>query len=118
MTSDDIKQIETVMDKKLTAMDKRLTAAEKRLKEEILNSGKRIRDDIGNFMEETLLPMFNERFDAVDERLDEKADKTDIDRIERKLDRMMDTSLDHEGRIKDIESIPVIAHELKRTKTR
>lgn len=111
MTNNDLKQLETLMDKKLTSV-------EIRLKEEILNSGKRIIDNIGNFMEETLLPMINERFNAVEEELDTKADKTDIDRIERKLDRLVDTDLDHEHRIKDIESIPVIAHELKRRKTK
>lgn len=111
MTNNDLKQIETLMDKKMTSV-------ETRLKEELLNSGKRIIGDIGNFMEETLLPMINERFDAVEEELDTKAEKADIDRIERKLDRLVDTDLDHERRIKDIESIPVIAHELKRRKTK
>lgn len=96
MTNDDLKQIDTIMDKKLTA-------AEARLKEEI-----------GNFMEDTLLPLINERFDAVDERLEETA--ADIGRIDRKFDRLLDANLDHERRIKNIESIPVIAHELKRRK--
>ena len=79
------------------------------LKAELLASDKRVTDNVSNFIEETLLPMINERFD-------ETADKADIDRIERKLDRLIDTSLDHEQRIKEIESVPVVAHELKRRK--
>lgn len=59
---------------------------EDRLKIEITSSGSRIMTDIGKFMEDHLFPM-----------IEEKADKTDIDRIERKLDRVIDTGLDHES---------------------
>ena len=86
-----------------------MIASNKSLKAELLTSDKRVTDNVSNFIEETLLPMINERFD-------ETVDKADIDRIERKLDRLIDTSLDHEQRIKEIESVPVVAHELKRRK--
>ncbi|MBI2086114.1 hypothetical protein HYT74_02115 [Candidatus Daviesbacteria bacterium] len=135
MTNNDLNQIGSLIDKKLSAtedrlkreialteerLDKKISSTEEKLKieissveermnkeidatkEELLASDKKIMVDIGTFMEDTLFPM-----------IDEKADKSDIDRIERKLDRVLDASLDHGRRIKDIESVPVVAHDLK-----
>lgn len=45
--------------------------------------------------------------------IDNMAEKSDINRIERKLDRLLDTGLDHENRIKAIEHVPVVTHQLK-----
>lgn len=36
-----------------------------------------------------------------------------IDQMDRKLDKVIDTNIDYGNTIKDIEQIPVIAHELK-----
>lgn len=120
MTNNDLKQIGELIDEKL---DKRLSVTETRLREEITASSKEVKEDIGDFIEHTLMPLLDERFDAIDERfnsiderLEEKAGKTDIDRIERKLDKLLDTDLDHEYRIKNIEAVPVIAHQLKHRK--
>ena len=82
-----------------------LTQIRKIVKEEVSTSEKRIIGELGGFMEDHLLPI-----------IDAKADKTDIDRIERKLDKFIDTSLHHENRIKAIEHIPVISHQLKTQK--
>ena len=85
MADDNLTQISNLLDKKLAASEKRVIG------------------EIGKFMEDNLFPM-----------IDEKADKTDIDRIERKLDRAIDTGLDHESRIKAIEQIPSIAHQIRK----
>lgn len=83
--ADDIQQISNLLDKKLKASEKKVIG------------------EIGKFIEDQLFPM-----------IEEKADKSDIDRIERKLDKVLDTGLDHEGRIKAIEQIPSIAHQIKK----
>ncbi|TSC64605.1 MAG: Uncharacterized protein G01um101493_85, partial [Microgenomates group bacterium Gr01-1014_93] len=63
--------------------------------------------EVGQFVEDHLVPM-----------IEEKADKSDIDRLESKLDRVIDTSLDHESRIRDIEQVSVVAHELRLKKAK
>ena len=95
MTNDEINQIRQVVKEEVSA-------SEQRLQEEIATSDKRVMADIGSFMEDSLFPL-----------IEEKADKTDIDRLERKMDRNIDTALDHESRIKDIEQVSIVAHELK-----
>lgn len=112
MTNNDLKQLGALIDEKL---DKRLSITETRLREEITASSKEVKEDVGDFIEHTLMPLINQRFDTIDE---DKADKSDIDRIERKLDRLTSTDLDHEKRIRDIELVPVIAHELKHRKSK
>lgn len=98
--------LENRLDEKLAVSekrsDKKLVALEKRLKKHTTDSIKQLSSDVGDFMQENLFPM-----------IEEKADKSDIDRLERKLDRVLDSSVDHESRIKAIEQIPAIAHELK-----
>lgn len=103
MTTDDLKQFRTVIKQEVTSIiQEQISASEDRLKKHTTESVKQLSDDVGNFIGENLIPM-----------IEEKADKSDIDRLERKLDRVLDTSIDHESRIKDIERIPVVAHELK-----
>lgn len=36
-----------------------------------------------------------------------------VDTIDRKIDRLLDDSLEHKSRLDDIEALPSIAHELK-----
>ncbi len=95
MNNDDLKRIQKVVKGEIAA-------SEQRLRKEISASEKRVIGEIGTFMEDHLFPM-----------IEEKADKTDIDRIESKLDKVIDTSIDHENRLKDIEHVSVVAHELK-----
>ena len=128
MNSDDFKKIKTIVKEEVSASEKRLrkdlskteqklkkeisaseqrlrgeiSASEQRLRGEISASANSVMTDIGQYMEDNLFPM-----------IDEKADKTDIDRLEGKLDRLINASKDYEIRIKDIERIPVIANELK-----
>jgi hypothetical protein len=80
-----------------------LTQIGRILDEKLAASEKRVIGEVGKFIEDHLFPM-----------IEEKADKTDIDRIERKLDRAIDTGLDHESRIKTIEQLPSIAHQIKK----
>lgn len=68
-------------------LNKRIKTTEQRLNKKIVQTS----TDIGEFMEKSLFPM-----------LDEKADKSDIDRIENKLDRVIDITASHERRIKDL----------------
>lgn len=67
MTDQDLKKIRTIV------------------KEEAGSAELRIVGEIGKFLEDHLLPI-----------LDQKADKTDIDRIERKLDRVLAKDLEIE----------------------
>ncbi|MDO8618881.1 MAG: hypothetical protein Q7R49_02925 [Candidatus Daviesbacteria bacterium] len=83
MTQDDLNQIRGVVKEEVTASEQRITK------------------DIGNFIEENLLP-----------QLADKADKTDIDRLERKLDRSLDKDIEQDSRLNQIEAIPAIAHQL------
>lgn len=91
----------------LTTNDKglrnELSLLEQRLKKEISDSDKRVMVDIGSFMEDNLFPLIGE-----------KADKADIDKVVTKLDRVIDTNLDHERRIKDVEAVPIIAHQIRK----
>ena len=126
MNNDNLKKIGTLIDSKfegfrgavtgeITASEERLkkhikgeiTASEERLKKHTAESVKQLSTDVGNFIAENLFPM-----------IEEKADKIDIDRLEHKLDRVLDTSLDHESRIKAIEQVFVVAHELKLKKSK
>lgn len=75
------------------------------VKEEVSSSEKRVTQDIGNFINDNLLP-----------QLEEKADKSDIQRLERKLDNFSSQVIEQNHRFSKIESIPIIAHELKAKK--
>ena len=100
MTKNDLDQIGSLMDSKF----KEFGVA---IKEDITASAQMVMSEVGKFIEDNLFPM-----------LEEKADKTDIERLERKIDRLTDVNLDHEHRIKAIEHVPVVAHALKVTKPR
>ncbi len=100
MNDDDFQRIGKLFDEKLAV-------SEERLKKHTTDSVKQLSTDVGEFIAENLFPM-----------IEEKADKTDIDRLESKLDKVLDKGIDHESRIKDIEQIPIIAHELRVKKHR
>ncbi|MDP3758290.1 MAG: hypothetical protein Q8Q86_01095 [Candidatus Daviesbacteria bacterium] len=110
---------EQMFDKKLTDAEKRLkteiAATEKRfnsrlasteehLKSEIATSGDNIIEEIAGFMEVNILP-----------KLEGKVDKSNIERIERRLDHVNDKIGGHDVRIKDIESIPAVVLQLAHT---
>lgn len=93
MNEENFKRIANLLDEKLEASEKRLN------------------EDIGNFIEKNLLPQLDDKADKSD--LKDLATKSDIDRIERKLDRALVNDLEQDQRLTEIESLPAIAHELK-----
>jgi len=97
-------EVTTIVKEEVSASEKRL---EKRLSEEIGKSEKRVLGEIGKFVEDQLLPL-----------IEEKADKSDIDRLERKIDHITGKVSEHDVRITRIESVPVVAHELKHKKAK
>ena len=100
---DEIKGSISVSEKNLRdKLGNSISASEKSLQQEISASENKIVKDLVNFVSDQLIPI-----------IDEKADKTDIDRLERKLDFYIDGSLDLKTRVGDIESLPTVAHELK-----
>lgn len=79
-----------------------IVSVENSLRQEILASENRVVKGLVDFVSDSLVPL-----------IDEKADKTDIDRIERKLDNLSAKILENSHRLDVVESLPVIAHELK-----
>ena len=73
--------------------------SEMNLRQEIASAVRQIHEDIGAVIDDSLLPIM--------------AEKADIERLERKLSGKV---AEHDQRIADIESIPTIAHQLKRKK--
>ena len=62
--------------------------------------------------------LFNQGFEEIilpqlEEIREQMATKSDIDRLERKIDHLVDKSDDHEKRLNAIETVPVVAHELR-----
>lgn len=113
MTTDDLKQIRGVikeelsyveerLEQKIEGVSERLTFVKKELEQKIEESGKSVMSDIAQFMDDQIAPM-----------IDEKADKTDIERLERKLDLNLSKNLEQDHRLSKLESVPLIAHELK-----
>ena len=98
------KRLVGTIDEKISASEKRL---DQKIDQRITVSEEKIINAVSKFISEDVLT-----------QLDEKADKADIERLERKIDRCLDMNVDHESRIKDIEQISVIAHQLgsKRSK--
>ncbi len=84
MTTNDLNQIGELMDKKLIASEKRVIG------------------EIGKFMADNVFPLF-----------EEVAGKSDIERLERRIDHLADQNNILATRVTRIESIPAIAHELK-----
>ncbi|MBI3486238.1 hypothetical protein HY025_04865 [Candidatus Daviesbacteria bacterium] len=87
MNDDDLKKIGKLIDDRLDSTEQRILT------------------EIGTFVEDQILPA-----------IDAKADKSDIDRLERKLDHFAAQVTDHNQRLNDLESLPTIAHELKKKK--
>ena len=87
VTNDDLKQIGKLLDEKLTSQ-----------KEEVI-------DEMVGLMEEHLFPRF-----------EKMAEKSDIERIERRLDSLAVTVGTREEKIQDMEAIGAIAHQLKVSK--
>ena len=127
MTSDDLKQIRQVVREEINTTEEGLKKLDKRLTEQVGS----VKEEMAS-LEEKL----NNRMDLVEERLgdrisqlskdigdsitdrlmpmiDEKADKTDIDRLERKMDNVITRDLEQNHRLDRIESLPSVAHELK-----
>lgn len=110
MTNNNLNQISKLLDEKLTAtrkdlttvFDEKLTATEKRLKAEITESENNIIEEIAGFMEVNLLP-----------KLDGKADKSAVERTERRIDHLAVKIGEYDVRLKNIETIPVVSHQLK-----
>lgn len=97
------KRLETSLNERLEAtFDEKLAGSEKRLREEISGSEKRVIKGFVDFVSDQLMPV-----------IDEKADKTDIDRIERKLDYYNARTMENTHRLDVVESLPTVAHELK-----
>ena len=87
VTNDDLKQIGKLLDEKLTSQ-----------KEEVI-------DEMVGLMEEHLFPRF-----------EKMAEKSDIERIEGRLDSLAVTVGTREEKIQDMEAIRAIAHQLKVSK--
>lgn len=83
-------------------LDKKLQATESRLDQKFETTENRIIKEIGDFIHNSVLP-----------QIEEKADKTDIERLERKIDRILDKDMLQDRRLDKIESVPVIAHAIK-----
>jgi len=90
---------QSVMNKKLDELEAKLSATKKELGQKIEDSRKGIVNDIAEFMEKSLFPM-----------IEEKADKTDIERLERRLDHLADKIGEHDVKLKKIESTSVATH--------
>lgn len=95
----------TIKEDVASTVKKEVAESETRLRimvnEEITASEGRI----GQFLEERVIPL-----------IDQKADKTDIDRLERKLDVQSVETMKHRHRLDTLEALPAIAHELKSKK--
>lgn len=72
------------------------------VREEVTSSEERVLRDIGKFMEDRLFPM-----------IEEKADKTDINRLERRFDDFTGKVAALSTRTSNIEATSTVAHELK-----
>ncbi len=84
MSSDDLNQIGKLLDKKLSQN-----------KDDVI-------DEMVTFMEENLFPKF-----------DRMAEKSDIERVERRIDSIAIKVGNQEVRLKDIEAMPITAHQLR-----
>lgn len=102
MNDEDLKKFRKVVQEEIKVVREEIGAVRKEIRTEITASERRILkvmsegfNGVGEFMENSIFP-----------ELEKKADKSDIDRLETKLDK-------NSARLDSIESIPVIAHELK-----
>lgn len=83
-------------------LGKEIANGKKAFKEEIVASENRVVKGILEFITEHIMPV-----------IDEGADKTDVERVERKLDSYIDKTLVLKSRVEEIESLPTVAHELR-----
>lgn len=83
----------------------RIKESGERTSTKIEESIKKLSLEIGQFVDDSLLP-----------QIAEKADKSDIKRLERKLDYYIGKTEQNEKDIEDIKSVPVVAHHLKVSK--
>ena len=114
MDSNDFKQLRTIIREEVTSVvDEKLVASEERLRNEIAGSGKILRGEIVESEKRVVSGIVDFISDHLMPLIDEKADRTDIDRLERKLDFYVDKTIDLKSRVDDIGSILAIAHELK-----
>lgn len=119
MNDDDLKKIGKLISDSASASEERLTklvansisVSEVRLTKLISDSEERIIREIGGFINNTIIPQLDEKADKVD--LQSLASKSDIDRLERKLDRVFAKDAEQDYRLDRLESIPVIASELR-----
>lgn len=92
MNDDDFKRIRDLIKEENIASEQRLGIKIKQLG-----------TDIGDWISEQVLP-----------QIAEKSDKTDIERIERKIDKTIDKDIEQDRRLDRIESMSVVALELKK----
>ncbi len=124
MKDKDLQNISNLLDEKLAnsekkltnALDKRLKASEEKISglmdEKLAISEKKILNEIGDFIHQNLLPQLNEKAD----RNDLEKISGQMDRIERKLDNFSGQVTSNNQRLNDLESLPIIAHELRKKK--
>jgi hypothetical protein len=109
MANQDPKNLIQILDERFNQQEQRLSkvidekinGSEKRLTDAIQTEGKAVRQEIGDFIYQNLLP-----------QLGEKADKSDIDKLERKVDNFTVRNMENSSRLDKIENLPAIAHEL------
>lgn len=92
----------SLMKDQQSVINEKLDNLSESLDEKFAAAEKRVLGEIGKFVEDEILPA-----------IDEKADKADIDRIERKLDNFGARVMEHGQRLDTIEFLPTIAHELR-----
>lgn len=111
MNNDDFKKIGKILDKKLAASEKSLTS---QIDKKIEAFGKRIISEIGDFVNESIIPQFDRlegKIDGLEDRMDRMESR--IDSMDRKLDKTLEKNIEQDQRLDKVESIPVIAHQLK-----
>src|SRR3989344_4705574 len=103
MDDKDFNRIRTIVREEVgTTVKQEISESEARLrtmvKEEITASEGRI----GQFLDERVITL-----------IEKKADKTDTDRLERKLDNNISRTMEQDHRLDTLESLLTIAHKLK-----
>lgn len=129
MTDEELKKIRVIVKEEISASEKRLIVrvneSSKKLTSEIVKSEERlivrmdesdrkVMTEIGEFIEKQILPEIEKKADKSD--IENLATKIDIERLERKLDHYSDKITEHGSRLNDLETLPIIAHELKAKK--
>ncbi len=100
MNDNDLKKIRVIVKEEVASSEKKLLG-------EIGKSEQRVLGELGKFVTDELLPA-----------IDKKADKTDIDRLEGKLDYFSARTMENSHRLDTIESLPTVAHELRKKRAK